>query len=154
MMLLAAITGLSVPKPAECPDPIQGTWVGIERRPSGWLHYTVQVHSPAEGILQGTILGHFWGTPDRTPPRCTDYAHDQFIAHQSATGTFLDGKLDFEALAVDRIERRCGRVRPYLADHLTGHLRAPSVIDVVSDDGGAPPSHVVLTRIACHSPGA
>lgn len=148
MLWLAAASGFVVPTPAECDDPIAGTWVGIEKRPRGWLHYTVQIQRTASTGLEGRILGHVWHDHARTPPPCVG-RHEEYVAHQPATGTFVDGAVTFHALDVTRIESRCGSGHRYLPDGLNGTLSGPSQMDVISDDGGAPPSRVVLTRTEC-----
>ena len=85
-----------LPPPAECVDPIVGTWRGLTWYPHHreWFEFTLEIQrAPGKaGELTGSILAHFWdGTPEVSEPGACTGPGIRVVVRQPAVGTF-DGK--------------------------------------------------------------
>ncbi|MFT5679926.1 MAG: hypothetical protein ACI8RZ_000831 [Myxococcota bacterium] len=137
---------------SQCVDGIVGTWVGLERRPTGMLNYTLTIQriNPYSPALIGTIESHFWSGTANQPPTSCGPDDVGYVMHQPAAGTFLAPRVEFSASRIDRVEKRCGEPPTYWPDGFTGQVTADgSAFRTISDDGHTDAQSVTLRRVSC-----
>jgi hypothetical protein len=152
-----------LPPPAECPDPIEGTWAAIVyyAHQHTWYEFTLFIRrtSPAakgdlSGPLEGELTSHFWlGPPnvDKPPTVCTPGQHE-FTVKMPGTGTVdAAANVIFGATTYTLDRATCGSFQAYAPDHFSGKIDSTihEFQSVNNDGGGAVNEPAVFRRIRC-----
>jgi hypothetical protein len=145
-----------LPPPAECSDPIVGTWRGLSWYPNHlqWYEFTLEVKRvPGDDEkLTGTIFVHYWDGPidNHEPP--SPCRGQRVKIHQPAEGFYRDGQVQFGGTSVINDEVICGGFSgEYWVDVFKGKVDTDinefnSVNDWNSSDFDEP---TVFRRIKC-----
>jgi hypothetical protein len=152
-----------LPPPAECADPVEGTWAGLvyTAPQRTWYEYTLVIRRTAPatagnlaGALEGEMLSHYWtGNPsaDKPPTGCTP-GQREVTVKMPGTGT-VDAAANVSfgstSYAIDHVT--CGIPAPYLPDHFSGTIDSTiHEFQSVNNDGGSAVNEpAVFRRIRC-----
>jgi hypothetical protein len=146
-----------LPPPAECTDPVEGTWLGLAWIPHRglWQENTLTIRraSPGKDDLTGDIHVHYWfgKAMDQHPPPCLDHHAEAIVDQPGATGK-LDGlALSFGATTYKLTQNVCGSWGGYNPDRFSGTIdRGINEFQSVNNDNGAAVNEpVVFRRIKC-----
>jgi hypothetical protein len=146
-----------LPPPAECDDPIEGTWRGLSWYPNHhqWYEFTLEIKR-VEGsttALTGSIVAHYWDGPeDNWEPPSPCYG-ERLKIHMPAEGSYDAGKVVFGGTKVELQDEICGHFDGnYLVDIFKGDLD-PAINEFNSindwDAGSSYHEPTVFRRIAC-----
>lgn len=147
-----------LPPPAECDDPIAGTWRGLTWYPHHreWFEFTLEIQRVPgkDGELSGSILADFWdGVPEVSEPGACTGPGNRVLVRQPAVGTFDGKQVTFRGTSwkVERVV--CGEWSgDYAVERFRGTLEPErqefqSVNDWREGDGDEEPT--VFRRIRC-----
>jgi hypothetical protein len=152
-----------LPPPAECPDPIEGTWAALiyYAHQRTWYDFTLVIRrtTPAaegnlSGRLEGELTSHFWtGTPkvDKPPTVCTP-GMQEITVKMPGTGTVdAAANVIFGATTFKVDHVTCGRPVSYSPDHFSGKIDTTihEFQSVNNDGGNAVNEPAVFRRIRC-----
>ena len=145
-----------LPPPAECTDPVEGTWRGLSWYPNHhqWYEFTLEIRRvPGDDTkLTGEILAHYWDGPiDRHEPPSPCYGQHVTVK-QPAEGFYAGGRVQFGGTKVIYDKVICGaHSGAYLVDVFKGTIDTEinefnSVNDWNASDFDEP---TVFRRIKC-----
>jgi hypothetical protein len=152
-----------LPPPAECTDPVEGTWAGLvyTAHQRTWYEYTLVIRRTApadagsvQGALEGEMTSHHWTGPptaDKPPTGCKPGLRDVTI-RMPGTGT-VDAAANVSfgstSYTVDHVS--CGSAGHYMPDHFTGKIDSTiHEFQSVNNDGGAAVNEpAVFRRVRC-----
>ena len=145
-----------LPPPAECPDPVEGIWVGhnFEPRWQQWYIFTLEVQREDKSApaLKGRILSHYWDGDEKdvNPPPCRPGMRQQKVVMPSV-GEFVDGKIAFGGTSWTTETSICGGWASYNPDRFTGAIDpATQEFQSLNNDGGrAINVPTVFRRVKC-----
>jgi hypothetical protein len=143
-----------LPPPArECPDPVEGTWIGQHQPHTWWSRYTLTVQRKAPGSpdLTGHIETLAWigSAQDTTPPPCTP-GGAEVVVDQPASGTWDGQHITFGASTWTLRETRCGALSGYYPDTFDGDIDPRlNEFQTIREDGHNAAATVVFRRVAC-----
>lgn len=146
-----------LPPPADCADPVTGTWKALTWRPryDDWNDWTLEVRRVPEDPtrLRGTILNHSWYGPSTqsAPPPCA--GERELTIGMDAEGTLEGDLIHFYAVGQWRLEAaHCGEMElGYNLDHFSGTIdHTLHEFQSVNNDGGTAVNEpVVFRRVRC-----
>jgi hypothetical protein len=147
-----------LPPPADCRDPVAGVWQShqFNEMYQEWSRFTLTIRRKPddETALEGEMLNESWYGPDTEVQRGPCVGRLQYLVSLNATGTYIDGTIDFqgndwkmeEALcAVDgyfgyNLDRFSGKIDPELQEFLS-----------IANDGGRYINvPTVFRRVSCN----
>jgi len=146
-----------LPPPASCDDPVTGTWKAhaYYSHVGEWYVFLLDVHrvAPGSSELTGRIRAEIWhgGPSQPEPPLCTPgVLHYRVL--ETAAGSYLDGRLVFNATSWKLDGEQCGKMAGYLLDLFSGTVdrelqEFQSVLNADSPMWRDVPT--VFRRIAC-----
>jgi hypothetical protein len=114
-----------LPPPADCADPVDGVWLGIEddAARNNWYEFTLVIHrpDPRKSELVGEVVSHAWsgGKEVKEPPPCAPGRFEHMV-HMPADGTVTGNRLYFGGKSVKTDDVLCGSQLPYYPDKFTG----------------------------------
>jgi hypothetical protein len=147
-----------LPPPAECDDPITGTWRGLTWYPNHreWFEFTLEIQRAPDGAgaLTGSILAHFWdGVPEVSEPGACTGPGNRVVVRQPAIGTFDGKRVTFRGTSWEVERAVCGKWSgDYAVEQFLGTLEPErqefqSVNDWSEGDDDEEPT--VFRRIRC-----
>jgi hypothetical protein len=146
-----------LPPPASCEDPVTGRWKAhaYYSHVGEWYVFLLDVRRAAAGSseLNGQIRAEIWhgGPSQAEPPRCTPgVLHYRVL--EAAAGSFVGGRLVFNATEWKLDGEQCGAMGGYLLDLFSGTVDGDrqefqSVLNADSPMWRDVPT--VFRRIAC-----
>lgn len=147
-----------LPPPADCEDPVAGTWLAHVHYPhvGQWYIFRLAIAREAPGAprLTGTIHAQFWngGPTNSEPPQCAGAAYMRSV-RENATGTYDGRELVFQATDWQAAEPTCpGSSGDYLLDRFSGtvDLAIDELQSVLNADSPAwQDVPTVFRRVAC-----
>jgi hypothetical protein len=146
-----------LPPPAECDDPVAGTWRALVYYPTHlqWYEFTLEIQRVPgnDEALTGTILSHYWDGPeDNAEPPNPCYGK-RFKIRMPAEGTYEDGTIKFGGTSYELEQEVCGHFSLYYVDTFTGEVdRALNEFNSYNDwvdEGTAYHLATVFRRIKC-----
>jgi hypothetical protein len=149
-----------LPPPAECDDPIEGTWRGLSWYPNHlqWYEFTLEIQrvpGSADG-LTGSILAHYWDGPKDNPEPPSPCYGERLKIRMPAEGHYKDGAIRFGGTRVELEQEVCGHFDGnYLVDIFTGDVDLTiNEFNSVNewDTGSSYHEPTVFRRIACPEP--
>jgi hypothetical protein len=147
-----------LPPPADCEDPVEGTWLGIEWLPyrGQWYENTLNIRRASKDStdLVGDMYVHYWyGTAaDSHPPPCRPGGMEESVKQPGATGKLEGNNVSFGATTYTHDKTGCGTWSGrYWPDHFSGTIDTTiEEFQSVNNDGHAAVNDpVVFRRIKC-----
>jgi len=146
-----------LPPPADCPDPVIGTWKSHAYYPGHgqWYIFTLTVQRVADNDrrLEGQVHSHYWtgGPGDEEPPPCGPGGYHQTVI-MPASGTAVGFDIEFGGDSWRSEQSLCGSPsRSYYPDRFRGTIDpAIDEFQSVNNDGGPMVNYpTVFRRVSC-----
>ena len=146
-----------LPPPADCADPVDGVWLGIEddAARNNWYEFTLVIHrpDPRKSELVGEVVSHAWsgGKEVKEPPPCAPGRFEHMV-HMPADGTVTGNRLYFGGKSVKTDDVLCGSQLPYYPDKFTGTVDTQiEEFQSTNNDGTVLVNEpVVFRRVKCN----
>jgi hypothetical protein len=147
-----------LPPAADCDDPVEGTWLGLEDsiRFGEWYEATLNIRRASAGSaeLVGDMYMHFWrgGPQDSHPPACRPGGREVGVKMPNARGKIDGLVVSFGGTTYSIDKNMCGvYTGRYNVDHFSGTIDATiNEFQSVNNDGGSAVNEpVVFRRIRC-----
>lgn len=173
VLLLALAAGLSLvpgrgratiaeqrarlPPPADCKDPVAGVWQShmYNEMYQEWSRFTLTIRRSADdpAALAGEMVNESWYGPPTESVRGPCLGRMQYLVSLNATGTYVDGRIDFWGIDWKMEEALCGVDGGfgYNLDHFSGQIDPDlQEFQSIANDGGRYINvPTVFRRVSC-----
>lgn len=147
-----------LPPPAECKDPVAGVWQShtFNEMYQEWSRFTLTIRrSPdSDAELEGEMVNESWYGPNTEVVRGPCVGRLQYLVSMKATGSYLQGRIDFWATEWTLDEALCAVDSGfgYNLDHFTGQIDPDlQEFQSIANDGGRYINvPTVFRRISCN----
>jgi hypothetical protein len=148
-----------LPPPASCEDPVTGTWKAhaYYSHVGEWYVFLLEVHRAAPGSseLGGRIHAEVWhGGPSQSEAPLCAAGVRHYRVLETAAGSYVDGRLVFNATSWKLDGEQCGSMGGYLLDLFSGTVDGElqefqSVLNADAPEWRDVPT--VFRRVACEN---
>lgn len=147
-----------LPPPAECDDPITGTWKAHTYRAEReqWTEWTLILRRSEDDKerLVGEIINHSWyGGAELTAPPTCEHTRAHWVVSTDAEGYVTNGDIHVQGLGEWRLDEAVCGPGPggYNLDHFSGALEhSLHEFQSVNNDGGVSVNEpTVFRRVLC-----
>jgi hypothetical protein len=147
-----------LPPPADCQDPVAGVWQShqFNEMYQEWSRFTLTIRRKADDAtgLEGEMLNESWYGPNTETVRGPCVGRLQYLVSLEATGTYVDGRIDFWGTTWKMEEALCGVDGSfgYNLDRFSGQIdpELQEFLSIANDGGRYINVPTVFRRISCN----